>query len=407
MKEFFKLRCCFHITLAFILIHLYTLVILHRKPNKFSPSSLSCDQISPSEPVHTVSDVEPELLDWDTLNSLYPEINGGEYIPKFCTSNNETTSIIIPYRNRENHLRKYLHRMHHVLKSQNLHYKIYVVEQNNTGWFNRAKLINIGFLEAEKDNHWRCAMIHDVDYVLTDGRCLYRCTSKMSPILYAVNLDGKPTYKKFLSGAVQVPRKLYKSVNGFSNEYFGWGGEDDDFRLRLETTSNITRTGNNFCTYHELEHNHNTHDNGNLVNVNRFKTLKNALARMRHDGLNSIQYEAKREVYKLYTKIIAKFDAPDPPSIEETFCMSRKENGKFHRNNWLANVRSEEKIIEDFQSLKDLKEVSYKHDKYLKSVMEGGEYHSVPKLWEMLQFRFSAIFKNLLSYFKRWPSTLS
>ena len=29
-----------------------------------------------------------------------------------------------------------------------------------------------------------------------------------------------------------VSRKLYEDLNGFSNVFFGWGGEDDDLSMR-------------------------------------------------------------------------------------------------------------------------------------------------------------------------------
>lgn len=30
-----------------------------------------------------------------------------------------------------------------------------------------------------------------------------------------------------------MTRETFDSVNGFSNNFYGWGGEDDDFFLRL------------------------------------------------------------------------------------------------------------------------------------------------------------------------------
>ena len=33
----------------------------------------------------------------------------------------------------------------------------------------------------------------------------------------------------------------FRKVNGFSNQYWGWGGEDDDFYLRI-VRNNLTLT---------------------------------------------------------------------------------------------------------------------------------------------------------------------
>ena len=40
-------------------------------------------------------------------------------------------------------------------------------------------------------------------------------------------------YGKFLGGVIAVTPTLYVKVNGYSNSYFGWGAEDDDFYRRL------------------------------------------------------------------------------------------------------------------------------------------------------------------------------
>lgn len=47
---------------------------------------------------------------------------------------------------------------------------------------------------------------------------------------------------KMLSGAISIASKQFKQVNGMSNEYFGWSGENENFYARLEACNiKITR----------------------------------------------------------------------------------------------------------------------------------------------------------------------
>ena len=43
------------------------------------------------------------------------------------------------------------------------------------GQFNRAKLLNIGYVESQHDIQWRCFTFHDVDLIPEDDRNLYTC----------------------------------------------------------------------------------------------------------------------------------------------------------------------------------------------------------------------------------------
>mmetsp|Transcript_1596 Transcript_1596/g.2963 ORF Transcript_1596/g.2963 Transcript_1596/m.2963 type:complete len:229 (+) Transcript_1596:121-807(+) len=40
-------------------------------------------------------------------------------------------------------------------------------------------------------------------------------------------------YPRYCGGVLLIDNKLMEQVNGYSNHYWGWGAEDDDFALRL------------------------------------------------------------------------------------------------------------------------------------------------------------------------------
>ena len=67
--------------------------------------------------------------------------------------------------------------MHPFLMKQNLDYGIYIVEPLKELTFNRALLMNIGYLESLKmtNEKWDCFMFHDVDLIPEDERNIYSC----------------------------------------------------------------------------------------------------------------------------------------------------------------------------------------------------------------------------------------
>ena len=67
----------------------------------------------------------PDVIDWS--DNLHVQ-QGGVYAPTECKSRQEL-AIIIPYRNREYHLKLLLKYLHPFLQRQQRFYQIFVVEQ--------------------------------------------------------------------------------------------------------------------------------------------------------------------------------------------------------------------------------------------------------------------------------------
>ena len=132
--------------------------------------------------------------------------------------------IIVPYRNRYEHLQEFKKSIVEYLESKNIDFKIIIVEQDNAKLFNRGMLCNIGFIEAQSQ---KCdyIVIHDVDMIPIDVDYSFANT----PVHLAT--DNIP-FESYFGGITLFPSELFKKINGFSNLYWGWGFEDDDLRYR-------------------------------------------------------------------------------------------------------------------------------------------------------------------------------
>ncbi|TPP61480.1 Beta-1 4-N-acetylgalactosaminyltransferase bre-4 [Fasciola gigantica] len=150
----------------------------------------------------------------------------------------ESTAIIIPYRNREEHLRALLHTLPAFLIHQNVRFTIFVIEQMSNTRFNRALLFNVGFIESKRIGHFDCYIFHDVDLLPADLRVPYSCGSQ--PVHLAASMDKfgyRLPYRNFVGGVLAMSGEQFAVIGGFSNYYFGWGGEDDDMFHRIKQHS--------------------------------------------------------------------------------------------------------------------------------------------------------------------------
>jgi beta-1,4-galactosyltransferase 1 len=174
--------------------------------------------------------VNKTVLNYDQIeNELRNRsiLTGGRWYPKECIALYRV-AIIVPYRNRENNLKIFLRHIHPFLAKQQLDYGIYVVEPQESIAFNRALLMNIGFAQALNltGNYWKCFVFHDVDLIPEEDRNIYSCPEAPRHLSSAVStFNYKLPYEDLFGGVTSFTKEQFEIVNGFSNLFFGWGGE--------------------------------------------------------------------------------------------------------------------------------------------------------------------------------------
>ncbi|XP_076617095.1 beta-1,4-galactosyltransferase 1-like [Chaetodon auriga] len=259
----------------------------------------------------------PLLVEFNVERTLDQMINdissplqvGGRYKPTDCISQHKV-AIIIPFRNRYDHLKHWLFYLHPILIRQQLDYGVYVINQEGTGVFNRAKLMNVGYVEALKEYDYECFVFSDVDLVPMDDRNLYRCFN--NPRHLAVAMDKfkfSLPYNTYFGGVSSLSKDQYLKINGFPNTYWGWGGEDDDIYKRIIFRGmSLSRPDFVIGKYRMIKHTRDLHNESNPKNPGKLHTTH---LTMNTDGINSLNYTVK-EIAKnpLYTFITVDIDAP-------------------------------------------------------------------------------------------------
>uniref|UniRef100_D3TQ83 Beta-1,4-N-acetylgalactosaminyltransferase n=1 Tax=Glossina morsitans morsitans TaxID=37546 RepID=D3TQ83_GLOMM len=225
---------------------------------------------------------------------------GGEYYPEKCRAR-FSTAIIVPYRQREEQLHSFLIYMHNYLRHQRIHYRIFLVEQYDQKPFNRAKLFNIGSNIAAEYG-FPCLIFSDVDLLPLNLGSLYVCTQLPRHMCSALDMwRFNLPYSGLFGGVVSIRTEQFRAVNGMSNLYEGWGGEDDDFYERLQARNiDICRFAPAFSEFTMLRH------KAEEKNENRVALLRAGVLRHKMDGLNSLMYDEKeRRIHSLFTHILA------------------------------------------------------------------------------------------------------
>jgi len=198
---------------------------------------------------------------------VYRERNRVAFVPPPLPKRSgvKTIAVMIPFRDREGHLVKFKeywrwfakegHGGHHKIR-----WEIMVMEQFDSQVFNRGWCFNVGLAVAsvqkgaspeiteEMGVPYDCAVIQDIDYLPDKGVDYTDCAV---PIQLSAEIDRynwRTPYLESAGGIVGANLTHWYQINGFSNGYFGWGGEDDELHHRFRLNKLLYGDCHPFCS---------------------------------------------------------------------------------------------------------------------------------------------------------------
>lgn len=206
--------------------------------------------------------------------------------------------IIVPFRDREEHLSKFAPHMKQMLEKESLSYDILLVEQTPEKAFNRAKLLNVGY-DISKGKY-KNYIFHDVDMLPVDTKASYALVNVPTHYAAIVEQFGwSLAYQNYVGGVTAFDPESFEKINGFSNKYFGWGAEDDDMFRRCQARNIAFNRRNNM--YASLSH---ERPIDQTLYQENLKLLENWENRVEEDGLSTLEYKIlDSEKTELYEKI--------------------------------------------------------------------------------------------------------
>ena len=130
---------------------------------------------------------------------------------------------------------------------------------------------------------------------------MYTCSDNPKHLSEGVDkFDYVLPYYSLVGGVLAIRQEHFRLVNGYSNLYWGWGAEDDDFYLRI-TQKNLTleRPISLYARYKMIRHEH------QKLNEKRLDLLRNTNSRYINDGLNNLKTKCINvSLFKTFTHFL-------------------------------------------------------------------------------------------------------
>ncbi|UJR37171.1 hypothetical protein I4U23_029880 [Adineta vaga] len=252
--------------------HFYTKILVNKKSNRVP--------------------IETSYAKNITFENIPYKFHDGMWYPTGVIST-QRTAILVPLQGRQYNAKAFLFNMHAFLRRQQLTYIILLIEQVLPGGtqFNKGRLFNTAVRYLQKQTiNITCLILHDVDLIPEDDKNFYTCETRYpkhttSRVRELGSTRGYIRYYEFLIGGVLLLSfDMYKTLNGFSNLYWGWGGEDDDLALRLiQRRMCVVRPNYELAIYIGLPHSRGPRNSA------RFDLLTWTTVRLNSDGYAQIE----------------------------------------------------------------------------------------------------------------------
>jgi len=196
-------------------------------------------------------------------------------------------------------------------------FHIYIIEQSDDGeLFNIGKLKNIGFDIAKKDYSYDNYIFSDIDIIPDYELIKYYSKSLKYPISLALRgtryMDNRNIDKKmFIGSLLGFSKDQFEKINGYPNNFWGWGGEDEAIKGRLVNSGMNTFYYPSKGTVIDLEE---TKDMKTINNVNdklkivkkeqiKYEKLVEDLSSWKKNGLSNLEYKILSEIKQKGNKV--------------------------------------------------------------------------------------------------------
>lgn len=127
-------------------------------------------------------------------------------------------ALVVPHKDRDYYKDFQKDYLPDYLSKQGIDHKIFFVEQKNSQPFNKGKTINYGMLFAIERYNPNYVIMSDIDMV---------------PLNVDYRYNGTAETWFCNAGGIKMLTSDFVNINGYSNDYEGWGGEDGDFIDRI------------------------------------------------------------------------------------------------------------------------------------------------------------------------------
>lgn len=214
--------------------------------------------------------------------------------------------IVVPYRNREEHLKGFLENSPAYFDKTGLSYDILICELDQIGDWNAGLSVNslVDFIGTTKKYEW--LYIHHVDIWPIEGEWKF---PKQNEVYF--NLGDY--------GSCLMKMETFFKVKGYCNSFWGWGGEDNELYQKLK------EDGYNVINYETLQYvkynvgfqNHPRNFNGK----NYANAIKQSMIVQRHERNNILHFHDHaytKDLIKLQENVYKHIVCPTQKSPDQT-----------------------------------------------------------------------------------------